>query len=218
MLDVQAAWLILLHCASANANYVFEQVQQFDQMHDQRLWQCFACVNSWELHLNCATTLPEVLPLFFLFLEDRMAGFWASWADCLPMINARHPEVLPESLLNWKEIQAGRVCRQQNRQTGVRGFEPPSPPVGGHWPVCSLPTTRNRRSRDGKHEASRFGRACTLPRAFTSSSFPLRQGRGLWKKSEGGARVTTLEIVADGLPLFGGAQLGLRRDGTTGHG
>ena len=45
MPDLQAAWLILLHCASARANYLLrvvdpEQVQQFAQMHDQRLWQC----------------------------------------------------------------------------------------------------------------------------------------------------------------------------------
>ena len=43
--DLQAAWLILLHCASARANYLLrvvdpEQVQQFAQVHDQRLWQC----------------------------------------------------------------------------------------------------------------------------------------------------------------------------------
>ena len=43
--DLQAAWLILLHCASARANYLLrvvdpEQVQQFAQMHNQRLWQC----------------------------------------------------------------------------------------------------------------------------------------------------------------------------------
>ena len=43
MPDLQAAWLVPLHCASARANCLLrevdpEQVQQFTLMHDQRLW------------------------------------------------------------------------------------------------------------------------------------------------------------------------------------
>ena len=42
---LQAAWLILLHCASARANYLFRvvdpsQVLQYTQLHDERMWNC----------------------------------------------------------------------------------------------------------------------------------------------------------------------------------
>ena len=41
--DLQAAWLILLHCASARANYLFRvvdpsQVLQYTQLHDERMF------------------------------------------------------------------------------------------------------------------------------------------------------------------------------------
>ena len=43
--DVQGAWLLLVHCASARANYVVwcvrpEAVAQFDRVHDANLWEC----------------------------------------------------------------------------------------------------------------------------------------------------------------------------------
>ena len=76
------------------------QGKEFTQMHDHCRSDSSSC--SW-------------------FETTRMAGLLARWVDCLPMINACHLEV-PESLLNWKEIQMGSV--QPNRHTaGVRGFE-----------------------------------------------------------------------------------------------
>ena len=71
--DLQAAWLILLYCASARANYLLRVVdpEQVQQSLRCTIKDCgSACVNFWELQLTCATTLPEVLPLFLSFLED----------------------------------------------------------------------------------------------------------------------------------------------------
>ena len=43
--DVQSAWLLLLHCASARANYLLrvvrpEWVEQFALSHDESVWSC----------------------------------------------------------------------------------------------------------------------------------------------------------------------------------
>ena len=41
--DLQATWLIRLHCASARANNLFRVVdpsQVYTQLHDERLWSC----------------------------------------------------------------------------------------------------------------------------------------------------------------------------------
>ena len=105
VLDVQSAWLLLLHCASARANYQVrvlrpDAVDQFARTHDARVWQClcnilkipedFVC----NLHRRVAT-----LPLSLGGLGLRSAvrtsvpAHWASWADVLPMIRDRHPAV-----------------------------------------------------------------------------------------------------------------------------
>ena len=47
--DVQSAWLLLLHCASARANYQLrvvrpELVNSFAESHDQGLWRCLCAI------------------------------------------------------------------------------------------------------------------------------------------------------------------------------
>ena len=44
-----------------------------------------------------------------------MAGFWARWADCLPMVEARHPDVAAQV-----------IAQLEAHPVGVRGFEVPS--------------------------------------------------------------------------------------------
>ena len=103
--DLQSAWLILIHCASARANYLFraidpQQMQQFAQMHDHRLWHCLCEILGIAPDVcgdaaRSAATLPLVLGGLGLrsALRTREAGFWAIWADCLPMVHARHPGI-----------------------------------------------------------------------------------------------------------------------------
>ena len=47
--DVQSAWLLLLHCAAARANYQIRSVHPdavagYAQTHDENLWQCLCCI------------------------------------------------------------------------------------------------------------------------------------------------------------------------------
>ena len=47
MRDVQSAWLLLLHCAAARANFYLcvvrpDLVVQFARIHDASLWQCMS--------------------------------------------------------------------------------------------------------------------------------------------------------------------------------
>ena len=59
--DMQSAWLLLLHCASARANYQLRvvhpsAVEGFARTHDAGLWQCLSNI----LHIDpaeCKTTV-----------------------------------------------------------------------------------------------------------------------------------------------------------------
>ena len=59
-----------------------------------------------------------------------VAAYWASWADCLPMIQARHPEVANmflEKLEGWPDTPfLGAAAVSARTLTGTMGFEPPS--------------------------------------------------------------------------------------------
>ena len=62
--------------------------------------------------------------------RTRMAGFWASWADCSPMIEARHPEVATQVIAQLEGHPLGHSLRAAANAAhsleGVRGFEVPS--------------------------------------------------------------------------------------------
>ena len=140
--DLQSAWLILMHCASARANYLLrvidpQQMQQFAQMHDQRLWHCLCELLGIAPDLcddaaRSSATLPLVLGGLGLrsALRTREAGFWASWADCLPMIHALHSGIAArivkelDGLPNSHSLRA--AVEAARRLSGVRGFEVPS--------------------------------------------------------------------------------------------
>ena len=100
--DVQCAWLFLVHCASARACYY---LRTLNPSMVGGLWQCSRNILQLDLHqcsdvVQDASTLP--LSLGGLGLRSawrsRVAAHWASWADCLPMIHARHPDVAAELL------------------------------------------------------------------------------------------------------------------------
>ena len=103
--DVQSAWLLLLHCASARAHYLLrvvrpEQVQEFAGNHDTRLWACLCVIlgippDMCDRMSHATTALPLVLGGLGLRSTVRTSpsAFWASWADCLHMVHQRHPAV-----------------------------------------------------------------------------------------------------------------------------
>ena len=141
--DVQSAWLLLLHCASARACSQIRVVRpaaaaQFPESHNGTLWQCLS--NILQIDLNqCDEVVRGVatLPLSMggLGLRSAVRGvrspaYWASWADCLSMMQARHPRVLAEILAELGDRSVSPCLEEARRAAwdlfGVMGFEPPS--------------------------------------------------------------------------------------------
>ena len=101
MSDLQSARLILLHCASARANYLLRVVEpqavaEFARTHDDNIWGCLCHllnVNPDQREdISSSAILPLVLGGVGLRSASRTSAsaYWASWADCLPMVFARH--------------------------------------------------------------------------------------------------------------------------------
>ena len=101
--DVQAAWLLLLYCAVPRANFWLRTVQpemtvSYAERHDQDLWACLSDV--LQVDVPCSEVVSSAsLPLSLGGVglgsaqRIRQAANWASWADCLEMVQARHPTV-----------------------------------------------------------------------------------------------------------------------------
>ena len=101
--DVQAAWLLLLFCAGARANFLFRTVRpeltrEFASHHDEQLVQCVQrALQIGPVPLNAKIAASMLLTLGGMGLGSgsriRDAAKWGSWADCLEMIQNRHPDV-----------------------------------------------------------------------------------------------------------------------------
>ena len=99
--DVQSVWALLLHCASARANYSLrvrpELVAQFAAAHDAGLWNCLCdtanlAPDQCSASARDAATFPLCLGGLGLRSASRTntAACWASWAGSLHMIRQRH--------------------------------------------------------------------------------------------------------------------------------
>ena len=103
--DLQTAWLLLPHCAAGRANYFVRMlrpdvVQPFAESHDTNVWQCLCNIlgipeDGCSDVARISATLPLALGGLGLRSAQQtcVAAHWASWADTLPMIAARHPTV-----------------------------------------------------------------------------------------------------------------------------
>ena len=101
--DVQAAWLLLLFCASTRANFLLRTVQpeltqEFAQHHDDEVIRCLCEViqiEGLDPPARAKASLPLTLGGLGLASAVRIrdAAHWGSWADCLEMTNTRHPDV-----------------------------------------------------------------------------------------------------------------------------
>ena len=132
--DVQAAWLLLVHCTASRGD-IFTAVcrpRRFARRHDQNMMECLSSI----LHVDLMgtrdiATLP--MSLGHSALRTSKAAHWASWANCLPMILERYPDVA--RLLVGQLEQPTTPCLQAVARvardlTGVRGFEHH---LGGSW-------------------------------------------------------------------------------------
>ena len=99
----------LLFCAASRANYVLRVVHpalsfQFAVQHDVGIRQCLQDL----LHVEVTQGMWEMAGLPFasggLCLRNakrlRTTAYWASWADTLPMIRPRHPDVADHMVLS----------------------------------------------------------------------------------------------------------------------
>ena len=139
--DLQSAWLILLHCAAAKANYLLrvvepQSVAAYARAHDEGIWSCLCALLDispiQEDSVRSCGNLPLVLGGLGLRSAARISvgAYWASWADCLPMVFARHPGVAhcfveqldghPSTPFLSAAAASVRTLR------GTMGFDPPT--------------------------------------------------------------------------------------------
>ena len=103
--DLQCAWLLLLYCGVARANFFLRTISpdlslDFATRHDSQIWDCFCSVVGvdpaavqWSSH--AAASLPLAAGGLGLrkAVKLRHAAHWVSWVDSMKMINDRHPEI-----------------------------------------------------------------------------------------------------------------------------
>ena len=139
--DVQSAWALLLHCAGGRANYMLrvvrpEAVQRFAEGHTNGLWECLRNILGSSVEVDPTIRDTCTLPLSLGGMGLRNAtrtsppAYWASWADCLGMLRARHPDVAALCLHQMQEprgppslVSAQTAARHL---FGVEGFQLPS--------------------------------------------------------------------------------------------
>ena len=103
----QAAWLLLVHCATARANYVARVVEQglpnfFCRRHDSGLWQCLCAILHTRSRRRCGWRRRSF----------NAIGFGRSWV-------AIRVQSEPASSLGW----LGR-CSARHPQSSSRGGSP----------------------------------------------------------------------------------------------
>ncbi len=134
----QAAWLLLLFCAAARPNYYTRVVPpslsaEYALEHDEALWSCLC--NVLGVHEEEAT--PEWRTVSQLPFRDGGLGIrssqrlstaacWASWADSLAMIRARHPDIaarivdaLAEDGAESPTLQEVSACARRLAEAGA---------------------------------------------------------------------------------------------------
>ena len=143
--DLQSAWLLLLFCAGPRFNYSSRTVApqtngNYAQGHDSGMWRTLCALlqkQDPELDLACPAATVATLPsrLGGLGLRSAVrsgpAAFWASWADTLPMMAARCPELADTILLELEkgfasESKSDRAVTAAKATLLVEGYKCPS--------------------------------------------------------------------------------------------
>ena len=139
--DLQCAWLLLLCCGAARANFFIRTMrpdltEEFSQRHDELIWRCFCTIagvapEAPSPSSRAATLLPFAAGGLGLRSATRLrhVAHWASWADTIKSVHERRPEVA-ESILEPVEVgnQAPSIVAM-NHSVGnlvATGLAPPS--------------------------------------------------------------------------------------------
>jgi hypothetical protein len=130
--DLQAAWLILLFCGATRANYVLRTVAPtssagFAAQHDEAIWRPFKRMLGEAPNGEAEDIARAIaqLPLRKGGLGLRSAArtapaaWWASWADALPIIKAKVPE-LAAAITRAMEDEAGPPARCLQERCAAR--------------------------------------------------------------------------------------------------
>ena len=100
--DVQSTWALLLHCAGGRANFMLravrpEMVRGFAEGHNAGWWTCLCNILNIVVDGDRQDVATMPLSLGGLGLRDVVRtsppASRASWADCIAMVRARHPDV-----------------------------------------------------------------------------------------------------------------------------
>ena len=116
------------------------------------------CLSHQSDTVRASATAPLILGGLILRSAVRTSesACWASWADCLPMMRERHPEVAREFVTRLDagvETQClGAAATAARNLAGTHGFEPPS-----LWTALALGARPPREPDDYEPGAQRFG-------------------------------------------------------------
>ena len=108
-------------------------VRGFAEGHNAGLWTCMCSILNVVVDADRQEVATMPLCLGGLGLRDAVRtsfpAFWASWADCIGMVRARHPDVAA-LILRALEDPTGpptlaSVQAVAHQLVGVEGFEPP---------------------------------------------------------------------------------------------
>ena len=107
--DLQSAWLLLLLCGATRANYWLrvlppQTTLAFARKHDAAVARCLADLLANDAPHTLDTVAMRRAQLPFAMgglglrsaVDGRYAAYWASWADTLPTLQARHPHVVED--------------------------------------------------------------------------------------------------------------------------
>ena len=169
MPDLQCVWLLLLFCVATPANYFLRVVQpawqeRFASTHDENVWNCTQELLNIEgtVRVRQLSSLPLAFGGLGLWsaIQSQNAAYWASWADSLPRIRERHPDIADligvalfrGRFLEDSSLQAAAMCRERLLDVG---FD--SPPEWGDVARGQRPG-RSPQNRDPTEP--RFGWQC----------------------------------------------------------
>ena len=90
-------------------------------------------VDFYNEHSHDVATMPLHLGSLGLrsVTRSRQVAYWASWADCLSMIKARHPAVAERMLVVSQSTRSAAIAGHQF--AWVEGFEVPSWESWWYW-------------------------------------------------------------------------------------
>ena len=107
--DMQSAWLLLLLCGATRANYWLrvlppQTTLEFARRHDAAVVRCLADLLANDVPHTLDTPAMRRAHLLLAMgglglrsaVNGRYAAYWASWADTLPTLQARHPHAVAD--------------------------------------------------------------------------------------------------------------------------